>query len=1049
MEITVVKLQFSLILVITILVLGPITMWLLSSNITTPIQAKKDEGELKNENKIIWETSAIPKYITTLDPALNYESGGNTLIDLTYECLVDYKGNSAVEMRGCLATSWTVSPDGLKYTFILRENVTFHDGVTFNAYVMKYSLDRVIILGDPYGPSWMIAQVIKGGTTYMGYAEPNVTQALAYLNDGGIIVVDDFTLEINLDTAYSPFIHTLAFEVASAVSPKAIIENEPSVYTSDVDDNDFGMVPLDEWIPNISKLGLSTRADPKDSGVVPGTSRHDLTKHSWMAKNMIGTGAYELESLTNETAHFLKNKNWWGSFAPHAVDEIEIKTVSDDDARIDDLESGDADMVSIDSYDAYKVMGETGEAILEDINIFITPLFQNNFIGMNMRESLPTEVLSESNESTYYASSLIRYDGQNESASPNNPFTALLFRRAMITAFDYASYIQSFQHTEQMEGVIPNGMFGHHQSLIEDGYLPTYDLEAAKTLFDQVGWKGTIKIEYNANSKSAASAFQLLANAIVLCDADIDILLQPVDPVCCEESLLKMNQPVYYTGWVADYADPDNFIAPYFHGEYGLFPNMFGFNVGSELNHLIEEAAVEQDPTTREQLYWTIEEIAAQSSLFLYLHQNQKIIVVRDWIQGFEESGSLNPVGGAPNLERCNKIFYYHDRDNDGMPDLWEFQMGLNSTDSSDAKQDSDGDWVSNIDEYRNGTNPKDFWSFPLFSFSIFHMCVFLVLCGLVLIISAVIIQRRRQKNILIKKLKAPDYLTALKIQRLGFSDYIALVQVESQAKNLFEKGFTLFLQGNFSDAIEQYTQALKIFELLEKDGLIAEAIFRIIQAQKEAKFFTPDRELLQRFPHPPFEDPYVEALSHMVNALIAETDKNWGSAEKEWHTALTKDLDQEFQVICQGALAESEFKNWLGNPTLEMKEKLLERLDEWQEECEKNQYSACLCQVYLLRARIELASFQFESTESWLNRCIEVAENAGMKLYQDIALQETENLLHLKTNIASLLKLEAPLSPDEQIKRVQDYVRDALGIKAQNHNKNVKKTIELSPSKS
>ncbi|UCE13942.1 MAG: hypothetical protein JSV04_01895 [Candidatus Heimdallarchaeota archaeon] len=1041
------KLQLSLILVISMLVLGPITMLVLSSNITTPIQAKNDQGELKNENKFVWETSSIPKFITTLDPALNYESGGNTLIDLVYECLVDYEGNSAVEMRASLATSWDVSPDGLKYTFILRENVTFHDGVAFNAYVMKYSLDRAVILGDPYGPSWMIAQVIKGGTTYMGYSDPNVTQALTYLNAGGIVAVDDFTLEINLDIAYSPFIHTLAFEVASAVSPKAVIENTPSKYTTD-DDDLFGMVPLDEWIPQLSKLGLGNGADPKDSGVVPGTSRHGLTNHSWIAKNMVGTGPYMLDSLTDEYAHLKKNINWWGSFAPHAVDEIEIKTVSDDDARIGDLESGDADMVSIDSHDAYRVMSETGEAILEDVNVFVTPLFQNNFIGMNMRESISTEALSESVDSTYDASSLLRYDNQPEIASPYNPFTALLFRQAITTAFDHAAYNQGIV-TEQMEGVIPSGMFGHHESLIEEGYYPTYDLEAATALFNQVGWKGTIKIEYNANSESAASAFQLLANAIVRADVGIEVLLQPVDPECCEESLLKMDQPLYYTGWVADYADPDNFVAPYFHGEYGIFPNMFGFNIGSGLNELIEEASVEQNANTREKLYHSIEEIAARSYYYLYLHQKQKVTVVRDWIQDFEESGSLNPVGGAPNLENCNKIFYYHDRDDDGMPDLWEFQMGLNTTDSSDAKKDSDGDWVINIDEYRGGTNPKDFWSFPLLSFSIFHMGVFLVLCGIALVISAAIIQKERQKRALVTKLKAPDYLTALKIQKLGFTDYIALVQVESQAKNTFEKGFSFFLQGAFSDAIEQYTQALTIFELLEKDGLIAEAIFRIIQAQKEASSLTPDRELLQRFPHPPFEDSYVEALNHMISAMLAETDKNWGSAEKEWRTALTKDLAQEFQVICQGALAESEFKNWLSNPTIEVKEKLLERLDEWQEECEENQYSACLCQVYLLRARIELASFQFESTESWLNRCIEVAEKAGMKLYQDIALEESENLLQLKTKIASLLKLEAPLTPDEQIKRVQNYVRDALGIKAQNHNKNVEKSIELAPSKS
>ena len=47
------------------------------------------------------------------------------------------------------------------------------------------------------------------------------------------------------------------------------------------------------------------------------------------------------------------------------------------------------------------------------------------------------------------------------------------------------------------------------------------------------------------------------------------------------------------------------------------------------------------------------------------------------------------------------------DDDNDQMPDTWEEQHGLDKDDASDANIDSDGDGLSNFEEFQNFTNPK------------------------------------------------------------------------------------------------------------------------------------------------------------------------------------------------------------------------------------------------------------------------------------------------------------------------------------------------------
>lgn len=48
------------------------------------------------------------------------------------------------QLRPRLATGWTLSPDGLRYEFHLREGVHFHDGTAFNAAVAVWSLQRIL-----------------------------------------------------------------------------------------------------------------------------------------------------------------------------------------------------------------------------------------------------------------------------------------------------------------------------------------------------------------------------------------------------------------------------------------------------------------------------------------------------------------------------------------------------------------------------------------------------------------------------------------------------------------------------------------------------------------------------------------------------------------------------------------------------------------------------------------------------------------------------------------------------------------------------------------
>src|SRR5277367_2383462 len=68
------------------------------------------------------------------DPDVYYAGEGLLLTRNLYQGLLQYKSDTANKVvEPQLATSWSVSKDGLTYTFHLRHGVVFHDGTPFTS----------------------------------------------------------------------------------------------------------------------------------------------------------------------------------------------------------------------------------------------------------------------------------------------------------------------------------------------------------------------------------------------------------------------------------------------------------------------------------------------------------------------------------------------------------------------------------------------------------------------------------------------------------------------------------------------------------------------------------------------------------------------------------------------------------------------------------------------------------------------------------------------------------------------------------------------------
>jgi peptide/nickel transport system substrate-binding protein len=161
---------------------------------------------------------AIGTDASTFDPHFTTDSATEVLNKNLYNNLVRF--NAKMEIVPDLAQRWEVSPDGLTWTFSLREGVTFHDGTAFNAGAVKTCFDR--LLDEKTGsPRRSVLSMIKA-----------------------IEVLGPTRLKITTAYPTGSFLQQLAHPVGAIISPSGMAK-----FGKDLSRNPVGTGPfrLVEW----------------------------------------------------------------------------------------------------------------------------------------------------------------------------------------------------------------------------------------------------------------------------------------------------------------------------------------------------------------------------------------------------------------------------------------------------------------------------------------------------------------------------------------------------------------------------------------------------------------------------------------------------------------------------------------------------------------------------------------------------------------------------------------------------------------------------------
>lgn len=183
-----------------------------------------------------------PQEINTLFPPKVYFQAEVATMKHVFETLV--KMGPDLSLDPWLAESWEISEDLKTYTFQIRQGITFQNSEMFeggagremNAEDVKFCLDKICEDFDGNSSSHYFMGVIKGAEDYF-----NSTSSGEIRKEGvsGIQVLDDYTLQIELENPYKDFIAVLSTIATSIYAPEGLEYFDNSIDNSMVGTGPF------------------------------------------------------------------------------------------------------------------------------------------------------------------------------------------------------------------------------------------------------------------------------------------------------------------------------------------------------------------------------------------------------------------------------------------------------------------------------------------------------------------------------------------------------------------------------------------------------------------------------------------------------------------------------------------------------------------------------------------------------------------------------------------------------------------------------------------
>jgi len=542
-----------------------------------------------------------------LDPALDYETAGSEIIQNVYEGLVFFKGESASEVEPQLAESYTVSDDGLIYTFTLRKGVKFHEGQDLDVNDVVYSFARGMLQGGYDSPQFLLVEPffgvgvsdvgeLIGDGSAAGDPDAMLTQdpaAMAQMCEDvySKFAVDEAagTVTMTLATPWGPFLPTIAQTWGSILDKDWAIENGAWDGSCDTWQNWYSILAENDTLGEIAN----------------------------------GTGAFKLDHWTKgEEIVLARNDAYWRE--PAKLERVVIRSVDEWSTRFAMLQAGDADYVEVpveNRSQADELVGEECNwdvassafncEVIDDakpLRVYLgRPGITRSDIFFNFNVATPD------NTNTYIGSG--KLDGNG---IPPDFFGDIHVRKAFNYCFDWDIYINDIFNGEaiQTKALVIPGMPGWS----EDAPTYTYDLAKCEEEFkladvDKDGiaagddpegdiWTTGFRLSatYNQGNTTRQKLTEIVASNVGTVNELFEVETVGLPwPAFLRTQRAKM-LPLFFVGWQEDIHDPHNWYVPYLQTTYASRQSL-PEELKASFAESIDAGVVELDPVKRDAIY--------------------------------------------------------------------------------------------------------------------------------------------------------------------------------------------------------------------------------------------------------------------------------------------------------------------------------------------------------------------------------------------------------------------------------------------------------------
>ena len=306
---------------------------------------------------------------------------------------------------------------------------------------------------------------------------------------------------------------------------------------------------------------------------------------TWLNQNSAGTGPYHMVSWERNAQIVLqKNPHYWGGEVP--FERVVIRHIGDSAAQLLALQNGDIDA-------AFNLTTEQLDSLegAEGINIVSGTSLDYVYMTLTSSEELNRALAKREN------------------------------RQAVAHAIDYDGIIEHLMggNAVRPANFLPIGVAGSTEELTEAiGYHE--DLDKAKEMLEAAGNPDgfSFRLSY-ANAAIVGTSYQLLAQKISsdLARVGIDAQLNPMDQVNMRAQYMGGESESVITFWNPPSPEPHLWSG----ASIERVADRVNWDVPQEVTDVVYEAAAEQDPAARNELYEKYTQMLQDQANYIILFQ--------------------------------------------------------------------------------------------------------------------------------------------------------------------------------------------------------------------------------------------------------------------------------------------------------------------------------------------------------------------------------------------------------------------------------------------